>query len=557
MSNILLYLLKVLMSSGILFAYYWFFLRNKQFHQYNRFYLLFITFFSWIVPVIEIKIAKANALVVATLPKLVYIVADSNSNLEQEMLQKSKWLNWDNAFISIALIISFVFIQRFIISLYRVYKMIKRFPIQQILGLKVILSEKEGTPFSFFEYIFWNTSIDLQSESGKKILAHEVVHAEEYHSLDKLIIEFNLIIGWFNPFFWFIRNELYLIHEFIADSKSIQNNDTATLAELLLAAAYPKHHKLFLNHFFFSPIKRRLAMLSNQQKIKYSYIRRVSVLPITGIIVLLFAFKNADKLTDVEPIKQTNPILFVNAAGLSSQDTIIKKEALNKVNSSNKENEVITINSSSNTQNGEKVNPLYVLDGEMIDTAAFKKVDVTSIASVNVIKGKMAMDKYGEKGKNGVIEITSKVHAAKDAANNKPTHNDGVTIVSDNAVFVTPVIKKNTTAISDNEPVFNAAQVEPQFPGGANAWLTYLDKNLDKNIAKKNKAAVGNYTVNLRFTIDKEGNVSEVIAENNPGFGTAAEAIRVIENGPRWIPAEQNGKKVIYSARQTIVFQVK
>ena len=37
---ILLYITKVFIASGILFGYYWLFLRNKKFHHYNRFYLV-------------------------------------------------------------------------------------------------------------------------------------------------------------------------------------------------------------------------------------------------------------------------------------------------------------------------------------------------------------------------------------------------------------------------------------------------------------------------------------------------------------------------------------
>lgn len=269
---------------------------------------------------------------------------------------------------------------------------------------------------------------------------------------------------------------------------------------------------------------------------------------------------------DVELYKQEMDILankIIGAASLylknqdninAENDTIIKKDTKDKANVNN--NEVVTINLSSNANSNLNEKPIYILDGVIIDTVQFKKVDVNKIESVNVLKGKNAIDKYGDKGKHGVIEIKTKQQPSKGSIYNVSPTNGGLTIITDDVTFVAPVIQKNTTPSSTNEPVFNTTQVEPQFPGGANAWLAYLDKNLDKDVAKKNKAVAGNYTVMLRFTIDKEGNVSDVVAENNPGYGIAAEAIRVIENGPRWIPAEQNGKKVIYAARRTIVFQV-
>jgi periplasmic protein TonB len=43
---------------------------------------------------------------------------------------------------------------------------------------------------------------------------------------------------------------------------------------------------------------------------------------------------------------------------------------------------------------------------------------------------------------------------------------------------------------------------------------------------------------------------------NDPGFGTAGEAVRVIKKGPAWTPAVQNGRNVIYRQKQSITFQV-
>ena len=96
MSTIPLYLIKVLASSAILFSYYWFFLRNKRFHHYNRFYLLFITLFSWIIPLIEIKILQTANIVENTIPNVIYVVANSNASFEQVITQKSSFFNWNN-----------------------------------------------------------------------------------------------------------------------------------------------------------------------------------------------------------------------------------------------------------------------------------------------------------------------------------------------------------------------------------------------------------------------------------------------------------------------------
>ena len=56
--------------------------------------------------------------------------------------------------------------------------------------------------------------------------------------------------------------------------------------------------------------------------------------------------------------------------------------------------------------------------------------------------------------------------------------------------------------------------------------------------------------------MDKEGKVTEVKALNDPGYGTAQEAVRAIKASGKWEPGIQNNQKVISRKKQSIVFQV-
>lgn len=100
------------------------------------------------------------------------------------------------------------------------------------------------------------------------------------------------------------------------------------------------------------------------------------------------------------------------------------------------------------------------------------------------------------------------------------------------------------------------AQQEARFTGGVSAWRKYLEKNLDNKVLEKNNFPPGRYTVVVTFRIDKEGKITEVKAENIPGgcVQCAAEAVRVIQEGPDWQPAIYNNKKVIYRQRQSMTF---
>lgn len=104
--------------------------------------------------------------------------------------------------------------------------------------------------------------------------------------------------------------------------------------------------------------------------------------------------------------------------------------------------------------------------------------------------------------------------------------------------------------------MYTSVQTPSTFPGGTDAWAKFLTRTLNRDLPVENGAPAGIYKVVVSFIVARDGSISDVKAENDPGYGTAAEAVRVINIGPRWTPAEQNGKKVMYRHRQIIAFQV-
>jgi protein TonB len=98
--------------------------------------------------------------------------------------------------------------------------------------------------------------------------------------------------------------------------------------------------------------------------------------------------------------------------------------------------------------------------------------------------------------------------------------------------------------------------VPPQFPGGAEGWQKYLTNNLKSNVPADNKAPAGTYTTVISFKVDEQGNISDVKVIKDPGFGTGAEAARVIKEGPKWIPAQEDGQAVTAMTKQAITFRI-
>jgi protein TonB len=128
--------------------------------------------------------------------------------------------------------------------------------------------------------------------------------------------------------------------------------------------------------------------------------------------------------------------------------------------------------------------------------------------------------------------------------------------------IVAPPVEKGTGVVEapkveeDYDKVFTVVQIAAEYPGGLAAWSKYLERNLNRDLPVENGAPPGKYTVIVSFIVSKTGDVSEVAAENDPGYGTKAEAVRVIQKGPKWKPAVQNGRNVIYRHKQSITFVV-
>jgi len=124
--------------------------------------------------------------------------------------------------------------------------------------------------------------------------------------------------------------------------------------------------------------------------------------------------------------------------------------------------------------------------------------------------------------------------------------------VEDKGTGVVEVPKKE----DDEGKIFTKVEVEAEFPGGQAAWVNFLKKNLNTEVPGDNGAGEGTYTVTVKFVVSKDGSLSDISCENDPGFGICQEAMRVLKKTKNWTPAIQNGRNVNAYRRQPITFLV-
>jgi protein TonB len=109
--------------------------------------------------------------------------------------------------------------------------------------------------------------------------------------------------------------------------------------------------------------------------------------------------------------------------------------------------------------------------------------------------------------------------------------------------------------VDDEDKVFQKVEIEAKFPGGDKAWARYIQREIYRYIDELQDAGKAGTCV-VQFIVDREGNISEVEALTMKGTKLSEICVNAIKRGPKWTPAEQNGRKVKAYRKQPVTFQL-
>ncbi|WP_294202339.1 M56 family metallopeptidase [uncultured Chryseobacterium sp.] len=323
METVLLYFGKVILCSGVTFLYYQLSLKDRTFHHYNRFYLLSAMLLSLLLPLVKVE------------DFTIEVSSDIYKLIDQVQFNTIKNSNYDDLYFRIIFsalgLVSLCFLGRFTYGVFRIRQLKSNFPKETFDGINFYRTNLSEAPFSYFKNLFWKNSIMLNSDVGKQILKHEMVHIEQKHSFDKIFMEIITSVFWFNPFFHIIKKEISLIHEYLADKKAVKQSDTQAFAQMLLASHFSGNPLPATSPFLSSNLKKRLKMLQ-KPKTKFGYARRILALPV--VFTVAFAYlvnaKNQEiKATNIEikkavaQIGNTDQITIQKAPVVIKNDTIV------------------------------------------------------------------------------------------------------------------------------------------------------------------------------------------------------------------------------------------
>ncbi len=309
----LIYLLKTVIISGLLFAYFWIFLRNRFFHSFNRLFLICIPLFSFLLPCLHFSLPEFWNRSAGGSP--IHLLGVAQGGLEEAVTIYAKRnpghsLSWAWVALLITLLISMMLFIPFLKTIRYLRKLRINKTFLQLPEATVYFVSEKGTPFSFFKSIFWGEEMDMNSMEGRQILRHELFHVRNNHSLDIIGMEIISMLCWFNPFFHLIGRELKLIHEYAADASAVTETNEYEYAGLLLTKISGRPFPL-TNPFFKNQIKRRITMITQSNKNKKALLGRFMILPVLALLICLFSFK----MKTILPFHATKNIKVVVDAG--------------------------------------------------------------------------------------------------------------------------------------------------------------------------------------------------------------------------------------------------
>lgn len=298
MEHFIIYMAKAAGLTGLFYLAYHFLLRKETFFNTNRWYLL------------------AGLATAVTLPALVYrkviwiepvkkayreLDLDQLMQMQQQTATKTVvpavvqeaaiQINWFDVMAGVYLAGAAFFLIRFLVELVSLRKLLKGNNIVKQGQFLLVDSPNIKSPFSFFNYIVYNSAL-LTPEELDSIISHEKVHSSQRHSLDMVFSQLFCAAFWFNPFAWMYRKSISQNLEFIADAGAINHiQDREAYQKTLLKITMQPECIAITNHFYQSLIKKRIVMLNKQQSSKSRSWKYGVILPALAAFMLAFQVK--------------------------------------------------------------------------------------------------------------------------------------------------------------------------------------------------------------------------------------------------------------------------
>jgi competence protein ComGC len=293
MNTSLIYLLQVNVGIVLFYLFYRLFFAGDTFWKTRRMYLLLSFVASFAYPLLSIESwlsqpepVQTTLVRITTLPEIVVTPVQQPELIPFEYLLTGAYL-----------LVSAVLLGRMLVQLLVLLRLRWTGTVTLLQGAKVIAVDREISPFSFFGAVFINPQLHTEAET-QQILAHELTHVGQWHSVDVLVGELLSISFWINPAVWLLKREIRQNLEFLADHQVLRSGFEAKHYQYhLLQLSYQAPEAKLGNQFNVSPLKKRIMMMNKQKTNKAAVLKYMLIVPLVLSLVLVANAQSVVKKT--------------------------------------------------------------------------------------------------------------------------------------------------------------------------------------------------------------------------------------------------------------------
>jgi TonB family protein len=418
-------------------------------------------------------------------------------------------------------------------------------------GCLLITTQEAKVPFSFFKWVFVPEGDPFSDQSQQLMLAHERAHAHGWHSVDVVLMELLCVAFWFHPLAHWYRHSLRTVHEYLADAAAARQSDRKQYGLLLIGQSQSGMPVAFANHFFQSPLKQRLIMLTKKASAPVRALKFGLVAP--AALLFLSLFRQAPAIAQVVDEKHLEFVRQLEAKGWEMTDTIVTFDP-----DTYKETMQIVRNNAAPQKDEDgkmvyqftEIQPQYPGGQDAMIRFLQENLKYPELAKQNKVEGIVVVSfVVDENGK--IIRPYGQINMPNDAK--RSLIDEAVRVVQSMPNWIPAQHKGKAVRCTMQLPVnFSLASIadksvnaQPEFPGGMEGLIKYLGEQVKYPEDAKNAKAEG--TAILQFMVNEDGSIDQVkqlegTSAVHPSLLT--EAIRVVKAMPKWKPAMKEGKVV-------------
>ncbi len=280
-----IYLIKINVALVLLYGFYRLTVSRDTFFGLRRLTLWLIYAVALMVPALNLEYWVRDT---PTMAGMAHVYADTFYPVVVVKAQASG-ITWMDMLLGIYWVGVAVLSLRLVWQLFSIIRLVVISRKQEVEGIMVHLLKGEGSPFSFFRWVFMYPST-LEGRQLHEVMVHECTHVSGLHSLDTLFSELFSIACWFNPFAWLMKQEVRMNLEYLADESVLSDGNARKSYQYhLLGLAYrqPNESTKIANNFNLLPLKKRIKMMNKRRTSEIGKAKYLLFAPLAGVLLMV------------------------------------------------------------------------------------------------------------------------------------------------------------------------------------------------------------------------------------------------------------------------------